>query len=49
MFSGCSNLRNLDLSSFNTKNVINMRGMFGECSKVLNYNYSTDDFFPSED
>ena len=48
MFSGCSNLTSLDLTSFNTENVSNMRGMFGECSKVLNFNYSTDDFFPSK-
>ena len=31
MIGGCSNLNNLDLSSFNTKNVINMSYMFSNC------------------
>ena len=30
MFSGCTELKYLDLSSFNTKNVTNMSGRFGE-------------------
>ena len=34
MFSGCINLKNLDLSKFNTKNVINMEGMFGQYNNI---------------
>ena len=34
MFSYCSNLTNIDLSSFNTKNVTNMSGMFSYCSNL---------------
>ena len=48
MFSGCSGLTSLDLSNFNTEKVVNMCGMFGECSKVLNYNYLYDDLFDSD-
>jgi len=33
MFSGCSNLTNIDLSSFDTKNVIDMSFMFDGCYK----------------
>ena len=29
MFSGCMGLKYLDLSKFNTENVVNMQGMFG--------------------
>ena len=32
MFSGCKNIIDLDLSSFDTKNVINMEYMFLGCS-----------------
>ena len=31
MFFGCSNLTNIDLSSFDTKNIINMSYMFFGC------------------
>ena len=31
MLDGCINLNNLDLSSFDTKNVTNMTGMLYEC------------------
>ena len=31
MFSDCSNLTNIDLSSFDTKNVTNMSYMFAGC------------------
>ena len=34
MFSGCSNLINIDLSSFNTKNATNLDNMFYKCSKL---------------
>ena len=36
MFAGCDSLKSLDLSSFNTSNVTNIRGMFNECSKATN-------------
>ena len=32
MFSGCSSLKELNLSNFNTNNVTNMFGMFYDCS-----------------
>ena len=40
LFSECSNLTNLNLSNFNTKNVIDMEGMFQLCSKLTNLNLS---------
>ena len=36
MFRYCSNLTNLNLSSFDTKNVTNMSGMFSHCSNLTN-------------
>ena len=41
MFSGCINLKNINLSSFNTENVINMEGMFGEYSNFSFLNLSS--------
>ena len=40
MFHGCSSLKELNLSNFNTNNVTNMRFMFDGCSslKELNLN-----------
>ena len=40
MFYGCSFLKELNLSNFNTNNVNNMKGMFWGCSalKLLNLN-----------
>ena len=38
MFYECNNLNYLDLSSFDTKNVINMSNMFNNCSKLNNLN-----------
>jgi len=38
MFSGCSSLTSLDLSSFNTENVTNMGAMFYNCSRLTNLN-----------
>ena len=32
MFYGCSSLKDLNLSNFNTNNVTNMGGMFSGCS-----------------
>ena len=34
IFSGCSKLTNIDLSSFDTKNVTNMDGMFFDCPNL---------------
>ena len=34
MFSGCSSLVNLNLSSFNTSNVTNMYSMFAFCKNI---------------
>ena len=34
MFYSCSNLRSLDVSNFNTKEVTNMRAMFNGCRAV---------------
>ena len=43
MFSSCSKLSNLDLSSFNTSNVTNMSNMFQNSSKLLDLNLSNFD------
>ncbi|MDO5527718.1 MAG: BspA family leucine-rich repeat surface protein [Prevotella sp.] len=40
MFKGCSNLAELDLSSFDTSNVTEMRSMFEGCSKLESINLS---------
>ena len=40
MFSGCSSLTNLDLSSLDTKNVTNMRNMFYGCSNLTELDLS---------
>ena len=34
MFNSCSNLKEVDVSTFNTKNVTNMNGMFAFCEKL---------------
>ena len=41
MFYGCSNLTNNNLTSFSTKNVINMNNMFGGCSNLTNIDLSS--------
>jgi len=43
MFFGCSNLTNIDLSSFDTKNVNNMSAMFSNCSNLTNIDLSSFD------
>ena len=43
MFNGCSNLTNIDLSSFDTKNVTNMSFMFFGCSNLTNIDLSSFD------
>ena len=40
MFSYCTSLTNLDLSSFNTSNVTDMNNMFSSCSSLTNLNLS---------
>jgi len=45
MFYGCSALKELNLSNFNTNNVTDMEGMFSWCSslKELNlFNFNTN-------
>ena len=41
MFSRCSSLKELDLSSFNTNNVTNMNGMFSGCSLLKELDLSS--------
>ncbi|MCQ2534360.1 MAG: DUF4214 domain-containing protein, partial [Clostridia bacterium] len=43
MFYGCSSLNELDLSSFNTSNVTNMRDMFSDCSSLSELDLSSFD------
>ena len=43
MFYNCNNLRNLDLSFFITKNVIDIDGIFNGCSnEIINSNIYKD-------
>ena len=37
MLYECNSLKSIDLSSFNTKYVINMMGIFGGCSSFYNH------------
>ena len=41
MFSDCSSLESIDLSSFNTTNVNNMSGMFSNCSSLKSIDLSS--------
>ena len=41
MFSGCSSLNSLDLSSFKTDNVTNMSWMFNGCSSLSSFDLSS--------
>ena len=41
MFDGCSSLTRLDLSSFNTSNVTDMRYIFSECSSLTSLDLSS--------
>ena len=43
MFEGCSNLTNLDLSTFDTSKVTNMAGMFYGCSSLVSLDLSSFD------
>ena len=40
MFYNCSSLNSLNLSNFNTNNVINMKSMFCDCSSLTSLNLS---------
>ena len=44
MFYGCSSLEELNLSNFNTNNVIYMNGMFLGCSSLKELNISNFNF-----
>ena len=44
MFSGCSSLKELNLSNFNTNNVTNMVAMFYECYSLKELNISNFNF-----
>ena len=46
MFAGCSSLKNVDLSNFDTKKVNNMSAMFAGCSSLTNIDLSN--FFIQE-
>ena len=39
LFDGCYNIIDIDLSSFDTKNVTNMSHMFDDCSYLTNIDY----------
>ena len=41
MFSNCTNIESIDLSSFAAKNVINMSGMFYNCENLKSVNLSS--------
>ena len=43
MFRECSSIKSIDLSSFNTTNVNDMRSMFEECSSLKKLNLSSFD------
>ena len=40
IFNICTSLKNIDLSSFNTQNVIHMRKMFYNCISLSNLDLS---------
>ena len=39
MFWGCSSLKELNLSNFNTSKVTNMESMFSNCNSLENLNF----------
>ena len=41
MFKGCTNIKEIDLSSFNTKNATNMSNMFNNCQELDKINLSS--------
>ena len=49
MFSGCSNLEELNLKSFDTSEITNMNGMFSGCSNLETLEVSSFDISKSED
>ena len=49
MFYECKNLSDLDLSHFNTKNILNLYGMFKGSEKLLKSNISLFENFDYDD
>ena len=53
MFDGCSQLKELDLSSFDTRNITNMNSMFNGCSSLktvyVGHNWTTENVTSSTD
>ena len=43
MFCGCTSLKEIKFSNFNTSNVINMQNMFQNCSSLIKLNLSNLD------
>jgi len=41
MFCECNNLENLNISKFNTENVVKMKNMFSNCKELTNLNLSS--------
>ena len=39
MFNGCKSLKELNISKFNTNNVINMKSMFENCNSLKKFGY----------
>ena len=48
MFEGCKNLEDLDVSNFDTSNVIDMGNMFYGCSKLKEIKDYIEQTFPSK-
>ncbi len=44
MFYGCQNLKEINMSSFNTNNVVDSTGLFGNCKALVNLNISNFNF-----
>ena len=44
MFEGCSSLKSIDLSSFNSTNVDDMRNMFYRCSSLEKRNVKIGEY-----
>lgn len=40
MFAGCSSLKSVDVSHFDTRNVTDMTQMFSHCTKLINIDLS---------
>ena len=49
MFHNCLKLTNINVSSFDTKNVTKMKSMFSRCDSLININLSNFDTTNVED